>query len=138
MYRFYRAIPIGYQVFRMKVAFATFKYGRRHLYQHSTPTWIGTLQPTETSPLYQVRITYSPPKPPKVIIIDPPPRTDAPHRYADGSLCLYFPKDGSWTPYHFIADTIVPWTALWLYCYQLWCDTGKWFGPEAPHPRRKK
>lgn len=30
-----------------------------------------------------------------------------------------------------IAKTILPWTALWLYYYELWLDTGKWLGPSS-------
>jgi len=30
-----------------------------------------------------------------------------------------------------IATTILPWTALWLYYYELWLDTGKWLGPSS-------
>jgi hypothetical protein len=30
-----------------------------------------------------------------------------------------------------IATTLIPWTALWLYYYELWLDTGKWLGPSS-------
>lgn len=51
-----------------------------------------------------------------------------PHLYSNGSLCLYYPKyqernySDSW------ADTLIPWTSLWLFYYEIWKDTGKWLG----------
>ena len=78
------------------------------------------------------------PKSPRVWVLSPPPRPDARHRYADGSLCLYYPRDESWTPRLLLALTIVPWTAYWLACYELWLRTGQWYGPEAPHGRDKQ
>ena len=36
-----------------------------------------------------------------------------------------------------IADTILPWAALWLVFYELWCDTGRWLGPSS-HDQRPK
>ena len=32
-----------------------------------------------------------------------------------------------------IADTILPWTSLWLYFYELWHATGQWLGG-GEHP----
>lgn len=37
-----------------------------------------------------------------------------------------------------IAETIVPWTALWLLYYELWLETDEWLGPEAPHQAKKQ
>lgn len=139
-----KAISIGYQAFVIRQVHPHFIYGRfRSLYAKSTPTWIGVLQPHKGADLYEIQITYRPPHPPQVFVLSPELWEKAPHRYSDGSLCLYFPKDGSWTPRHFIAFTIIPWTALWLECYELWKETSllgkpEWFGLEAPHPRRKR
>jgi hypothetical protein len=118
----------------MRRRFPQFTYQRAK----GSPTWIGTLQPDPDFPLYLVKVTFCPPKAPRVYVIAPPLRHDAPHHYADGSLCLYYPPDGSWSCRRFIADTIVPWAAYWLVCYTLWVPTGEWFGPEAPHARRKR
>lgn len=133
-----RSLSIGMQVYGMKVVYPTFIYARRSDGKRRLPTWIGTLQPSETSPCYRVAVTYTPPKSPTVEVLSPVLRPDAPHRYDNKWLCLYFPKDASWLPSRHIANTIVPWTAVWLRCYELWCTTGKWFGLEAPHLRRKK
>lgn len=105
--------------------------------QHSTRVvWTGHLQPTDSSELYEVEITLIHGKPPRVQVLQPMLRKDAPHRYEDGRLCLYFPSDEQrhrWHPGQYIAKTIVPWTAEWLYFYELWIQTGTWLGPEAPH-----
>jgi len=70
---------------------------------------------------------------PKVWVTYPPIRPDAPHRYPDHSLCLYYPDDGSWHPDAGISKTIVPWTAEWLLFYEYWLQTGIWWGVEVPH-----
>lgn len=64
----------------------------------------------------------------------PPLDPLAPHRYPDGTLCLFYPKDRSWGPRLLLADTIIPWAAEWLMFYELWQDTGVFLGQEAPHP----
>jgi hypothetical protein len=39
----------------------------------------------------------------------------------------------------FIAYTILPWTSLWLYFYELWLVTGQWMGGgKHPSPEEKK
>jgi len=100
--------------------------------------WTGPLQPTPESSVYTVRISFTPSGIPAVRVLAPKPRATAPHRYRNGDLCLYYPKDASWTPDQFIWRTIVPWTVSWLFFYELWLDTGKWLGPEAPHDFHKK
>lgn len=51
-----------------------------------------------------------------------------PHLYTDGSLCLYYPKSKEWNMHDMWAETIVPWTCLWLYYFELWEATGVWYG----------
>lgn len=142
-----RGISIGFQVFAMRILWPEFAYRRRCYQTKQIPTWVGNLQPTEESLLYITQISYTPPCPPRVHVLSPEIASNTPHRYKDGSLCLYFPRDLSWTPEHLISRTIVPWTILWLRCYELWCETAKsgypeWFGLEAPHntsdTRRKR
>jgi hypothetical protein len=126
-------IAIGPQIGAMARHFPIFTYRRAN----DIPTWRGTLQPTRTSPVYVVEIRYRQPKPPEVHVLSPSLKDDAPHRYSDGSLCLYYPRDRSWTSNMLIAQTIVPWTAIWLAFYELWLRTGEWHGEEAPHHRPK-
>jgi len=92
--------------------------------------WEGKLQPTPLSPVYTIRIVYADWGSPKTSVVNPPlaRREDAPipHRYGDGSLCLYLP--GEWSSQHYIAETIIPWSVLWLHHYEVWRITGKWLG----------
>jgi hypothetical protein len=89
------------------------------------------LQPGEISPIYQVEIEYRHRKAPTVKVMQPTIVAGAPHLYKDGSLCLYWPKEWNWQDNELIAEIIIPWTALWLYYYELWLDTGKWLGPSS-------
>ena len=132
------AVTIGHQVAQMQRDFPRFRYSRRG----NVPTWDGPLQPTETSPVYTVEIVYRSAgwhsKSPRVWVTSPEIRPNAPHRYSDGFLCLYFSREGSWTPGKFISQTIVPWAALWLAFYEIWLNTDHWYGPEVPHTGTKR
>lgn len=124
--------PIGFQVGVMRELFPQFKYHR------TGSCWIGQLQPTPKSPEYKIRIQYRVGYTPRVYVLSPEISPEAPHIYrADKALCLYYPKDSSWSSELLIATTIVPWIAEWLRYYEIWCVTGRWFGPEAPHSAPK-
>lgn len=125
-------ITIGMQVNAMRSYFPQFRYRR----VKNKPTWIGYLQPTEESPRYQIKVEYGTSYP-KVWVLKPILVEDAPHRYPDKSLCLYFPRDRSWTRKKYICTTIIPWVSEWLAFYELWCVTGIWHGPEVPHSGEK-
>lgn len=127
-------IPLGLQIADMAVRFPGLCFHRRQR------SWYGDLQPTPESPQYRVRISYRLPLSPKVWVRHPEIHPDAKHRYADSSLCLYDPRVGEWHPDLFLSQTIVPWTAEWLFYYEAWLlDTQKrWFGPEAPHGPLKR
>jgi len=57
---------------------------------------------------------------------------DPPHFYKESqTLCLYHPKNYHWTKEKLIAKDIVPWTAAWIYFYEIWLQKGVWYGPEA-------
>ena len=100
-------------------------------------TWIGLLQPTLKSAKYLIKVIYKLYYSPQVFVIKPSLNPDVPHTYKKtGALCLYFPGDpgnSSWNKSKLIGATIIPWTAEWLYFYELWLATGHWFGKEAPH-----
>ncbi len=115
-------------------AFPGFEYDRRG------NAWYGSLQPTDASPEYRVKLAYRPGRVPRVWVTRPDIHPDAPHRYSDGSLCLYHPDDGDWHPGLFLADTIAAWAAEWLFYYEVWLvdPQRRWFGPEAPHGRGKR
>jgi len=97
----------------------------------STGMWSGKIQPSDISCCYDVSIEYNLAKTPKVSVRWPTLHPRAPHLYPDGTLCLYWPKEWRWQGNEIIAETILPWTALWLYYYELWLDTGYWLGPSA-------
>lgn len=93
--------------------------------------WRGTLQPRLISPAYHIEISYVLKQVPKVKVISPPLLKGTPHLYRNGTLCLYWPARWWWQSDELIADTLIPWTASWLYFYELWLDTGDWLGPSS-------
>jgi hypothetical protein len=94
-------------------------------------------RPSPVSRTYLVRIDYGrAPAAPRVWIARPLLHPQAPHRYPNGSLCLFF--EDEWTPDLSFARTIVPWTFEWIACYELWLETDRWLGPEAPHGESPK
>lgn len=97
-------------------------------------SWIGPIQPTEVSAVYSVKITYSDQDVPRVYVLSPKltprPGTDRiPHTYDNGTrLCLYAPLGDEWRDTRPLSQTIVPWTSLWLYHYEIWHAIGEWRG----------
>lgn len=124
-------VSVGHHVISVIRRFPSFSFK----YEGGKPTWRGRLQPSSCSPAYSVKIVYSLGDVPRVWVVSPPLDSKAPHRFPDGSLCLFYPKDHSWHSGLLIADTIIPWAAEWLMFYELWQETGVFLGPEAPHPQ---
>lgn len=93
---------------------------------------IGILKPTDLSREYTIEVSYSLESPPIVKIINPElialKDKKIPHIYKDGSLCLFYFKNKEWTRQNLISETILPWTSLWLYYYEIWLATGQWLG----------
>lgn len=102
---------------------------------------VGKLQPTSRSEIYTIEIKFhilKPIKPIQVRVINPiliknMNDEDIPHMYSQDRLCLFMPKYSEFTRKNYISDTIIPWTSLWLYYYELWHTTGKWLGG-GEHP----
>ena len=94
--------------------------------------WEGTLRPTELSAEYRVRITYIPTKArPRVDVLHPRLITreegvPIPHTFTTDRICLHL--NSEWNAGMYIHETIVPWTSLWLYYYEIWHATGEWLG----------
>jgi hypothetical protein len=93
--------------------------------------WRGKLQPRDMSAVYELEIRYRLGNVPQVRVLSPALAPNAPHLYREGTLCLYWPREWVWRGNCLIAETILPWAALWLYYYELWLDTGKWLGPSS-------
>jgi hypothetical protein len=76
-----------------------------------------------------------------VWVVAPELHKRAEHRFTDNSLCLYWGRRNDWTPDMALRDTIIPWTAEWLFYYELWLETGRWLGSsshDAPAERPKQ
>lgn len=99
----------------------------------------GALRPSARSCLYEFVLKYKLSDMPNITIVSPKLELNTngekvPHLYSSGNLCLYRPKYNEFKKSDFLADTIIPWTALWLYYYELWHTTGEWLGGgEHPH-----
>jgi ubiquitin-protein ligase len=86
--------------------------------------WEGILQ-TNFGTLYRASINYPQAYPwqkPKLMIVEPEVRANAPHRFADGSLCIY-PDD--WNYKQTTAPAAVPLIAGWLALYEIFLRTGE-------------
>lgn len=94
--------------------------------------WCTDIQPTRLSDTYTISLDYTLEASPRVFVKKPELQDrdgkKAPHRYKDGSLCLYLPSAGDWQRHMFLRDTIVPWTSEWLLHYEIWLGTGEWCG----------
>ena len=100
--------------------------------------WHGRLQPTAASDTYLTRIIYSRRRAnPSVFIVSPGLNKrncePIPHRYDNGSLCLWQPAHQEWKPTYWIVDTVLGWASLWLFFYELWHACGEWLGG-GEHP----
>ena len=99
--------------------------------------WEGELSPSPLSSVYGIRLDYRLGKRPQVTVLDPElmPRDGKlpPHLFKEGTLCLYRYRT-EWNPSLPLADTILPWTSLWLMHYETWLVTGQWSGTIQEHP----
>ena len=120
-------VNLAIQSCHLLCRFPGFTYRR----ERGAGVWRGTLQPRQLSQKYRVIVRYKLSFNPSVQVISPTLFSKAPHLWSDGTLCLFYPKENPWRQDMLIATTILPWTALWLYYYELWLDTGKWLGPSS-------
>lgn len=93
----------------------------------------GFVQPTPISINYNVKISYKLNSRPDVQVLSPKlisidNETAIPHIYPGQKLCLYYPRYAEWSKKAFVADTIINWTSLWLYYYEMWHSTKQWLG----------
>lgn len=109
---------------------------------HSSMKVTGVLQPTSRSGTYQFVLKYNLVDSPKTKIISPTLQKNdkgenPPHLYPGENLCLYHPQYREFSRTDFLCDTIIPWTSLWLYYYEVWHLTGEWLGG-GEHPGKLK
>ena len=95
----------------------------------------GYCRPSEFSTTYHYKIKYQPAKYPKVYVTEPQiPYNENIHMYSDDNrLCLYYPRDNSWTEHSRLFDTFIPWTHKWFLYYEIYLITGKWEHPFVDH-----
>lgn len=90
---------------------------------------------------YTVEVSYRLGDSPNVYVLDPALKKRAgsdepiPHMYSATRLCLYLPRAGEWNKGMYLSQTILPWTSLWLYYYEVWHATGEWLGGGVHLPR---
>ena len=61
-----------------------------------------------------------------------------PHMFNGKELCLFRYKYYEWNSSMHLAETILPWTSLWLHHYEIWHATGVWCGSKQEHPENDK
>jgi hypothetical protein len=124
---------INAQILAMSGLFPRFKCKRG---KEGALTFSGSLYIAPEFDEYTISVAYNGYSSPIVKIISPEILPNAPHTYKKENgqeLCLYHPKLFSWERHYLISECIMPWVASWVYFYEIWVETGKWEGPEAPH-----
>jgi len=130
-----RGLTLVEQMFRMSTLRPEFRV-KLHQRQRSV-TWVGKIRPAPMSNEYTVQVELTIGLRPKVKVLNPELKvrdgaTCLPHYYPeDKSLCLH--QAHEWNSLFSVADCIVPWTAFWLYFYEVWFFTGSWEGG-GTHP----
>jgi len=106
----------------------------------STLICIGTVTPSTSSITYSYKIIFTVGEKPRVYSVNPKIEYHEDiHMYShDNSLCLYYPRDFSWTWSSHLYDTIVPWTHEWYLFYELYTIYGRWMHPSVSHTGIKK
>jgi len=132
-----REKSIAEQVASLKAKYPTFNITNNHLQLKVT----GELRPTSRSERYTIEVKYHLKEQPKVLVLNPELTVNykgdkIPHVYPGNRLCLFQPKYSEFTDAKYIGDTIIPWTSLWLYHYEVWHVTGDWQGG-GEHPKSK-
>ena len=115
-------------IVEMRAAFPRFTY---RIGRDRAVTWEGVFQPNPSSNAYRISVVYELRGAPKVWIKAPPVPSNAPHRWPDGNLCLFWPAKWRWTDVESIPATIMGWAALWLEYYEIWRVLGVWLGPSS-------
>lgn len=98
--------------------------------------WIEfSFKPTLMSRTYKVLLVYVYGYDPSVYILDPDiiilaEKRSVPHLYSQElqRLCLTYPSYNEWNDDKPIANTYIPWIALWIFYYEEWLLSDSWNG----------
>ena len=107
-------------------------------------TWRYAATPFPLARDYDVRIEFKQGGKPQTFVDAPDLQALAggrriPHLYQQRPprLCLYLPQTFEWQSWMRLDQTIVPWTALWLFYFEEWLASNDWKGgglhPDAGH-----
>lgn len=125
------ALPLAIQLASLR---AQNSGGTGHV-QRAKLTWHYDALPTPMSRSYRLRLYYALSAPPQIFVVTPTLQSLAdgrriPHLYDQGRgrLCLYLPKTGEWHDRCLLADTMVPWSVLWLLYFEEWLASDEWKG----------
>lgn len=119
------------QIGAMRKYYPQFKVIKR---SNTDIEFIGKLIVKPELPVYKISINYRGNLKPLVKVLEPELVADPPHIYKQSRvLCLYHPDNYKWTRDKLVANEIVSWTSAWIYFYEVWLQTNKWYGPEAHH-----
>lgn len=98
-------------------------------------TWRYSASPFPLSRDYTVRIEFWPTGKLQIFVDSPDLHALSggrriPHLYQQQPprLCLYLPRTYEWQSWMRIDQTIVPWTALWLFYFEEWLASDEWKG----------
>jgi hypothetical protein len=134
-----RKITPAHQLFNLQ---RLFRDGKGNVHRNQLE-WICTVRPTPIGRDYMVRIRYKPGRQPTVFVVNPcldelANGRKIPHLYSqkEAKLCLYMPRYKEWRSDMLIAETIVPWTYVWLFYFEEWLFSDEWKGG-GEHPPRK-
>jgi hypothetical protein len=130
-----KSIKVDVQISAMKALYPKFGVVKK---TNSEVQFVGELQPKPEFRKFKVSVLYRGNLRPQVKVLSPKLVDNPPHFYEKSeTLCLYHPKDFKWTNNKLVAKHIVPITSAWLYFYEVWLETNKWYGPEASHGNTK-
>ncbi|GHS89769.1 hypothetical protein FACS1894201_11100 [Bacteroidia bacterium] len=122
------------QVGVMQKCFPAFKHSRKG----NNVVFKGDLFIAPEITIYTISIECGVEIRPKVKVINPKLKDNAPHTYPDRSLCLYHSSNFQWDSKKLITNEIIHWTVAWIYFYEYWLQTGEWIAEEFPHSSKKK
>lgn len=128
-----KPIPIALQYIKMKKDFNNWDIRLRN----NILRCVGFIQPTPASISYKVMVKYKMSSEPIIKVLEPEiktcPEEILPHVYEKDILCLYYPVTKEWNKSKYISQFIIPWISEWLYYFEVWKISKKWFGRAIKH-----